>query len=102
RAFFERVSKGAAEAGAETHLLSYKPEADETAPAFPPDWLAPLFPPTRTAFSASKAERVLGWTPRIGLAEAQAQTLAWLIEGGWLPASGDLADQHANRPFAPA
>lgn len=52
----------------------------------PPEWLASLYGPAKGAFSAAKAKTVLGWCPRVGLAEAQAETIAWLIEDGRLPA----------------
>lgn len=51
----------------------------------PPAWLAELYGPDKARFSAAKAERVLGWSPRIDLAAAQAATIAWLVENGRLP-----------------
>jgi predicted dehydrogenase/nucleoside-diphosphate-sugar epimerase len=50
-----------------------------------PTWLAQLYGPHKARFSADKARRELGWTPRVDLAEAQAATLAWLVENGRLP-----------------
>jgi predicted dehydrogenase/nucleoside-diphosphate-sugar epimerase len=58
----------------------------ETAELTPPEWLASLYSPARPRFSAQKAEQVLGWKPRVTLAEAQSTTLQWLIEDGRLPA----------------
>jgi nucleoside-diphosphate-sugar epimerase/predicted dehydrogenase len=52
----------------------------------PPDWLGPLFNPEQVTFSASKAAHILKWAPKVGLAEAQAVTIAWLVETGRLPA----------------
>jgi predicted dehydrogenase/nucleoside-diphosphate-sugar epimerase len=46
--------------------------------ATPPDWLADLFGPTRTRFSAAQAREVLGWEPRVPLAEGQARAVQWL------------------------
>src|SRR5262249_40503339 len=54
----------------------------------PPAWLAQLFGPQQARFLSAKAKRVLGWTPRIGLAEAQSMTIAWLVENGRLPSGG--------------
>jgi predicted dehydrogenase/nucleoside-diphosphate-sugar epimerase len=50
----------------------------------PPDWLATLFPPARSTFSARKAREILGWVPRVTLAEAHAATISWLIKIGRL------------------
>lgn len=44
----------------------------------PPAWLADLFAPSTTRFSAEKARQVLGWTPRVDLAAGQARTVEWL------------------------
>jgi nucleoside-diphosphate-sugar epimerase len=43
----------------------------------PPLWLADLFGPSETVFSSERARRVLGWTPRISLAEGMQTTRAW-------------------------
>jgi nucleoside-diphosphate-sugar epimerase len=51
----------------------------------PPDWLADLFAPTRSQFTARLAEQVLGWRPRVGLEEAMRSTAAWLREMGIAP-----------------
>jgi hypothetical protein len=45
-----------------------------------------LFNAERVTFSAGKAADILKWTPKVGLAEAQAVTIAWLVETGHLPA----------------
>lgn len=37
----------------------------------------------RGTYSADKARQVLGWEPRVALAEGQARTLAWLREQGF-------------------
>jgi nucleoside-diphosphate-sugar epimerase len=50
----------------------------EAAKPPPPPWLTDLYGPATTRFSSAKAEHVLGWTPRVSLAEAQAITRAWL------------------------
>lgn len=44
----------------------------------PPLWLIDLFGPTKTAFCADKAKRVLGWAPKISLEEGQKLTQDWL------------------------
>jgi nucleoside-diphosphate-sugar epimerase len=52
----------------------------------PPGWLASLYNPSRAEFSARKANRVLGWYPRVELASARAATLDWLVKSARLPA----------------
>lgn len=54
-------------------------------PSSPPDWLASLYSPKRTIFSARKANDILHWTPRVGYGEALTETLAWLSSAGYLP-----------------
>jgi nucleoside-diphosphate-sugar epimerase len=54
----------------------------------PPEWLASVYGPARSEFSSAKAERVLGWRPRVELAAAQRETIRWLIENGRLPCAG--------------
>ena len=50
-------------------------------PAFdPPLWLADLFGPTATRFSAEKAALLLGWTPQVPFDIAMAKTRGWLTE----------------------
>jgi predicted dehydrogenase/nucleoside-diphosphate-sugar epimerase len=51
-------------------------------PPLPPDWLADLFGPTRTRFSSALARRLLGWEPRVPLAEGQARAAEWLRDMG--------------------
>jgi predicted dehydrogenase/nucleoside-diphosphate-sugar epimerase len=46
----------------------------------PPAWIASLYGPAKTRFSSAKAEAMLGWRPRVQLAEAQRLTRAWLHE----------------------
>jgi nucleoside-diphosphate-sugar epimerase/predicted dehydrogenase len=48
------------------------------APGAPAPWLADLFGPTESRFSAEKAARMLGWTPRVDLAQGQRQTIEYL------------------------
>ncbi len=48
----------------------------------PPIWVADLFGPTHTRFSADKARKVLGWTPRWTLQEGMEATRAWLKDTG--------------------
>ena len=48
------------------------------APKYPPEWLGDIFGPTRTRFSAEKAEKILGWRPLISLDKGQEITRAWL------------------------
>jgi nucleoside-diphosphate-sugar epimerase len=45
-------------------------------------WLAGLFHPARTAFTAKKAAEVLDWRPRVDLKEGQKRTVRWLSENG--------------------
>jgi hypothetical protein len=52
----------------------------------PPEWLASLYSPAKTVFSAKKASDVLKWHPRIDLNWAMGTTLRWLEETGRLPA----------------
>ncbi len=59
-------------------------EASTAAPLPPPVWLADLFSPAQTRYSAAKAKRVLGWVPRVDLAQGQTCTVAWLEEHGVL------------------
>jgi predicted dehydrogenase/nucleoside-diphosphate-sugar epimerase len=65
----------------------------------PPEWLAALYGPARTTFSASKANDVLGWHPRVALANGQAATLEWLIEDGRVRPPSDIM-QFAARASA--
>jgi len=54
-------------------------DAASQAPA-PPSWLADLFSGETSQFSAEKARRVLGWSPRLDLAEGQRRTIRYLEE----------------------
>jgi nucleoside-diphosphate-sugar epimerase/predicted dehydrogenase len=70
----------------------YRPSLIPTPPAVPPiwkrettngqgapvSWLADLFGPTTSRFSSEKAGRLLGWTPRVDLAEGQRRTIEYL------------------------
>jgi nucleoside-diphosphate-sugar epimerase/predicted dehydrogenase len=47
-------------------------------PGQPVGWLADLFGPCSSRFSSEKAARVLGWTPRVDLAEGQRKTIEYL------------------------
>jgi nucleoside-diphosphate-sugar epimerase/predicted dehydrogenase len=51
--------------------------------AFPPEWLLDLFAPTRSVFSAAKAENVLNWSPAVAWPEAGERTVQWLSEAGY-------------------
>jgi nucleoside-diphosphate-sugar epimerase len=44
----------------------------------PPPWLADLFGPSTSRFSAEKASRLLGWVPHVDLAEGQRRTIEYL------------------------
>ena len=57
----------------------------KTLEAFPPEWLADLYSSARTTFSAEKAQKILHWQPKLSLAEAQVETVAWLVRSGYLP-----------------
>jgi nucleoside-diphosphate-sugar epimerase len=52
----------------------------------PPCWLAELFPNRATSFSSEKASRILGWTPRVDLAEGQRRVIEYLVANGLRPA----------------
>ena len=69
-------------------LAALLPPPETASADVPPLWLAQLYGPHRTRFSAAKAGRVLGWSPRVDLAAAQAATVAWLVENGRLPPEG--------------
>ncbi len=45
----------------------------------PPPWLAELFPPAQSRFSAEKARRLLHWSSAVSLEEAQRRTREWLV-----------------------
>lgn len=49
----------------------------------PPVWLADLFGPTRTKFSADKAKRIIGWNPAVTLIEGLRITRDWLSADGY-------------------
>ncbi len=49
-----------------------------TGPVIPPAWVAEIFGANSTVFSSDKAQRVLGWEPRITLEKGQELTIAWL------------------------
>ncbi len=46
----------------------------------PPLWLNDIFANTSSVFSSEKAEKILGWKPKISLQDAQKQTVMWLQE----------------------
>jgi predicted dehydrogenase/nucleoside-diphosphate-sugar epimerase len=86
RRLFDRMTQTAARKGQAEHAFSYRPAHDNDAdPVFPPEWLAELYSPAKATFSADKARRVLGWAPRLALAEAQDETIVWLRQSGRLP-----------------
>ncbi len=47
---------------------------------YPPEWLADLYGPARTSFSAKKANDVLRWRPVVNWADALRRTVTWLAE----------------------
>jgi nucleoside-diphosphate-sugar epimerase len=60
--------------------------AKEIAPApqpLPPDWLCELYHSHQTVFTSARAEKVLGWKPRIGLEVARDETMQWLQSAGY-------------------
>jgi len=67
----EVVSAGAADVSAASSL--------------PPDWLALLYGPATSGFSADKARRILNWTPRVAFETAQDETIHWLKDAGYIP-----------------
>jgi nucleoside-diphosphate-sugar epimerase len=48
----------------------------------PPEWLATLYSPATTTFSAKKANDVLHWRPLIDLSSGVRKTVDWLVETG--------------------
>lgn len=53
------------------------------------------------AFSTEKSRRLLGFDPRVGIAEGVARTAAWYAEHGHLAATGPRAS-HAQHGVSPA
>ena len=49
----------------------------EQTPSLVPTWLAELFPPTTTRFSAQKARITLGWAPRVSVDEGTRLARQW-------------------------
>lgn len=86
RLFFDRINTAAAAKGQAEHVFSFRQHAEAPAPVFPPEWLAELYGPDKATFSSAKAQRLLGWTPKVGLDEAMRLTVDWLTETGHLPA----------------
>lgn len=66
-------------------LTTLLPQQQHSVKGDPPVWLAQLYGSQRAHFSAEKAKSLLGWSPRTGLDEAQAETIAWLVMNGRLP-----------------
>jgi nucleoside-diphosphate-sugar epimerase/predicted dehydrogenase len=56
-------------------ILRTSKEGGTSAPAL---WLADLFGPGTSRFSAGKASRLLGWMPRVDLVEGQRRTIEYL------------------------
>jgi len=54
----------------------------QKAAGLPPDWLPNLFRPVSVSVNCDKAQRELGWKPRVSLREGQAKTLTWLRWNG--------------------
>lgn len=59
--------------------------ATSTPVGVPPVWLADLFGPTLTSFSAEKARDVLRWEPRVDIHDAHDRTVKWLRYARLLP-----------------
>jgi predicted dehydrogenase/nucleoside-diphosphate-sugar epimerase len=57
-------------------------KASEPQKRFPPEWLATLYGPARTSFSAKKANDILHWRPAVDLADGLQRTISWLAETG--------------------
>jgi nucleoside-diphosphate-sugar epimerase/predicted dehydrogenase len=57
-------------------------ERNRTA-VFPPEWLAELYGPAGTIFSARKAQDVLNWSPAIRYEAARDTTMRWLEQAGY-------------------
>ena len=53
--------------------------ASEPPPEAVPTWLAELYPPSTTRFSAKKAREMLGWVPRISVVEGTRLTREWWL-----------------------
>ena len=51
----------------------------EPPPEAVPTWLAELYPPSTTRFSAKKAHEILGWKPRISVEEGTRLTREWWL-----------------------
>jgi nucleoside-diphosphate-sugar epimerase/predicted dehydrogenase len=62
----------------------------------PPSWLADLFPNHATRFSSERATRVLGWAPKVDLAEGQRRTIEYLRYIRLYPAEMDLELDPSN------
>lgn len=62
-----------------------KPQAwcDTVAAAEPAPWLAELYHPRQTVFSAKRAEQVLGWTSAVDWDEGSKRTVDWLQRAGY-------------------
>jgi nucleoside-diphosphate-sugar epimerase len=58
-------------------------------PGTPPSWLADLFPNHATRFSSEKAERILGWRPRVELDEGQRIVIEHLVHNHFRPAPSE-------------
>jgi nucleoside-diphosphate-sugar epimerase/predicted dehydrogenase len=65
-----------------SNVIQQLEQPGETNPFLPPSWIENLFGPVRTKFSAEKAKRILGWTPRVSLMEGQARSVQYLREIG--------------------
>jgi nucleoside-diphosphate-sugar epimerase len=63
-------------------------QASDASKQFPPEWLATLYSPARTSFSAKKANDVLHWRPAVDLAEGMRKTINWLAESRGLQQTG--------------
>lgn len=61
-----------------------QPKQYGLAKPMPPVWLAEVFGPSKTRFSAEKAKKILGWEPLVSLEEGQRQARLWLESIGLL------------------
>lgn len=55
------------------------PGTSEPPPEAVPTWLAELYPPSTTRFSARKARDTLGWVPRVSVVEGTRLTREWWL-----------------------
>ena len=78
--------------------LGGKPGVTAPPRGVPPAWLAELFAPATTRFSARLAADVLGWKPRIRMEAAMIATTAWLHDIAVLPANSTATNDKIEGP----